>query len=1175
MIMKNTKVKRTVLISVLILLLAGLTELSAQALQHTPSDFRGDPNLRRNSNMDGNNIRATIFNTGYSGKPDNRPDYIAYEWPKNTNRIYISILAIWLGGEVKDNNGNIIHLIDMPVWRTDQNGNSWNMEPVPGFSNPMSKEIARSDDESSWPTKAQGGWRDKRSDVLDPGWAGSWNGFFGKNIFNADQEFYFIASDNKYDKFDYTPDTTDPGRAGLGLLMDVRTLAWTQVLINDVVFLIHDIKNDGTKVIDKASFLIFLADYVGGDGTDDYPFVDLQTDIAFLTDNDRIGTEPFGRDPVGVASIKYIETPGNQVDGIDNDGDCDVYSNLQAAIGGDVEQRIPHFTEADFPARNLTPGNKIVLIEPVTFNRIITTYPVGGGTVQSLGRVYNLPPAGVTLLEDSVANSYDDDLDGLIDENRNLHLFRYDEVSRTEKPVRYINYNFFAAGDTVKRGFVAAGKSLTAAYDNIAPMIDESRDDNFDNDKDWDAFYDDLGLDGVRNSGDPGEGDGKPSSGTGTNFPGEPNIDKTDVSETDLIGITSAVQIPVGQVNFNTAPDNYLWDNYLAPGKISLVRQIGEYDTFVSSGFFPILPGERQRMAIAVAIAGGGISVNADMTSAREKLRQSELAYGADYQFAQAPLQVTVKAVPGDGKVTLYWDDLAEFSFDRYINKIGGNPKDFEGYRIYRATDAAFLDAKVITDAYGVKTLMKPIAQFDLSDGVKGLHPVDINGVKFDLGNDLGIEHQYTDYDVINGQTYYYAVTAYDFGYIAGNIPPTETPVRIDVDNTGAVKKSSNVVIVRPTNTASGYVPPEVESFVHSSGGASGKAWIDIIDPEALREGDTYEITFRDTTIRLADGTDIVTTKSYSLDNMTSGARLIDKDTNIANNRQRLTTQGFRIGFENEPKVEIDQQKTGWNKAEVYSFDFDKVIFLNISGVQKPNDYLLIFDQPGYGASHDTSLGFIPLPSKQVNFKVFNKTENRFIKFAFSEIDGTDGKFSINPSNSNLADAIYFLEDDGTGKLIFTWQIVLNKTRGNRNPDSGDSLRITLKKPFLSSDKYTFSMKRSRISNTLAKENLKNIRVVPNPYVAAEIWEPRNTYTSGRGPREIHFINLPAECTVRIYNVSGVLINTIEHSASNENGTAVWDVLSSEKYEIAYGVYIYHITAPGIGETKGTFAIIK
>ena len=41
------------------------------------------------------------------------------------------------------------------------------------------------------------------------------------------------------------------------------------------------------------------------------------------------------------------------------------------------------------------------------------------------------------------------------------------------------------------------------------------------------------------------------------------------------------------------------------------------------------------------------------------------------------------------------------------------------------------------------------------------------------------------------------------------------------------------------------------------------------------------------------------------------------------------------------------------------------------------------------------------------------------------------------------------------------------------------------------------------------------------------------------------------------------------------NGTAIWDLLSKDNLEISYGVYLYHIQAPGIGEKTGTFAIIK
>ncbi len=1148
--------------------------LSAQT--HIPSKQRGSQNYRAYSNIDGNNIRASVFNSGYSGAPREVAESVNYEWPKNSGRIYISIVGIWIGGEVLNERGELTNMVDVFAWRTSPSGDTWCLEPVPGFLNPELDplQIAKSTDPSTWPPASQNGWRDKWDDTSDPGWISSWNGFFGKNIFNADQELYYRCSDDLYDRYDYYPDTTDFTRKGLGLLMDVRTFAWSQVLINDVVFFIHDIKNDGTRRIDKMAFLIFLADYVGGDGQDDEPFIDLQSDIAFLTDSDRQGTSPFGGDPVGAAAIKYLETPGNQVDGIDNDGDADLHPELIGEITGDPETVIPHFTDTDFEPRYLAPGDKIVLIDSKTYNRQITNYPENGGTVISMGQETYLPPEGTVLEEDTVANLLDDDLDGLIDERYTLHRWRYNEITQTEAPVRYINYLSFEPGDTLKRGFIVPGKNTPQSYTSVAPMIDESRDDGFDNDRDWNSANDDLGLDGLKGTGDPGEADGKPTSGSATEFQGEPNIDKTDVSETDLIGLTSAVQIPVGDISYNTTPDKYLWDYFMTPGHFDLPRPTGEYDTFVTSGFFPLDPGQRQRMAVAVAISGGGQTMNEDIRSVTSKLNQARIAYEADYQFAKAPTQVTLTAVPGNGEVTLYWDDLAEYSIDGYIADIGGTAEDFEGYRIYRATDPSFDDAKVITDGYGVVTLYRPIAQFDLNDGIKGFDPIGYNGVHFYLGDDTGLRHSYTDKNLINGQRYFYAVTAYDFGFPAAEIAPSETPISVDVDLQGNIKTGTNVIVVRPSAKAAGYLPPEIESFDHVSGSATGAITINVIDPAAIEDGHTYEIAFEDTLIKGKD-IDTLTTKNFSVIDITDNFLIIDRSSLINSGDEIPIFDGIQLKLENEKTVALNELLSGWNREDVFPFSFSPVTFVGIKGERKPNDYRIVIGEPGISTSKDTSIGFYSLPSSSVNFKVENILENRDIQFAFAELDGDDGRLSIDTTDADKTDIIMLLEENSSGKLVYTWQIFLNLRPHSENPQNGDTLNIFLKKPFLSLDRYQFRIKKSAISGKLAKKELDDIRVVPNPYVATVSWEPKNTYRSGRGPREIHFINLPAKCTIRIYDVYGTLVEKIEHNTVAEDGTEIWDVLNKENLDISYGIYIYHVDAPGIGEKTGTFAIIK
>jgi hypothetical protein len=108
-----------------------------------------------------------------------------------------------------------------------------------------------------------------------------------------------------------------------------------------------------------------------------------------------------------------------------------------------------------------------------------------------------------------------------------------------------------------------------------------------------------------------------------------------------------------------------------------------------------------------------------------------------------------------------------------------------------------------------------------------------------------------------------------------------------------------------------------------------------------------------------------------------------------------------------------------------------------------------------------------------------------------------------------------------------------------------------------------------------AKNDLEKVAVVPNPYVGAASWEPLNLFRAGRGERRIFFVNLPAQCTIRIYTVRGYLVQTIVHHANVDNGQEPWNLISKDGMDISYGVYIYHVDAPGLGEKIDRFAIIK
>ena len=111
---------------------------------------------------------------------------------------------------------------------------------------------------------------------------------------------------------------------------------------------------------------------------------------------------------------------------------------------------------------------------------------------------------------------------------------------------------------------------------------------------------------------------------------------------------------------------------------------------------------------------------------------------------------------------------------------------------------------------------------------------------------------------------------------------------------------------------------------------------------------------------------------------------------------------------------------------------------------------------------------------------------------------------------------------------------------------------------------------------SIVKSDMDSIRVVPNPYVMTNMMEPAvaNPFLNQR--RRLMFTHIPADCIIKIFTVSGVLVDEIMVGNSPENGIVHWDMLTRENLEIAAGMYIYHIDAKSIGEEKvGKFAVIK
>ena len=73
----------------------------------------------------------------------------------------------------------------------------------------------------------------------------------------------------------------------------------------------------------------------------------------------------------------------------------------------------------------------------------------------------------------------------------------------------------------------------------------------------------------------------------------------------------------------------------------------------------------------------------------------------------------------------------------------------------------------------------------------------------------------------------------------------------------------------------------------------------------------------------------------------------------------------------------------------------------------------------------------------------------------------------------------------------------------------------------------------------------------------------------------IRFVNLPTQAIIRIYSVSGILVDVLEHNDPGLGGEADWDVRNRNQQTVASGVYFYHVETPSGAEKIGRFTVVN
>ena len=769
-------------------------------------------------------------------------------------------------------------------------------------------------------------------------------------------------------------------------------------------------------------------------------------------------------------------------------------------------------------------------------------------------------------------------------------------------------------------------------YDNLDNdndgMVDESQDNGIDDDGDWDVEKHDIGIDGVPNTGDEGEDDGVPTPGDpfDLRLPGEPNIDWTDLDESDMVGLTGFASPPFTSQN-RISNDQFIFENYLTPGIFDTANsvQAGDYIFIYSSGPINLPAGEARRFSIALLVGQDYDDLTLNAITAQD-------IYKKNYQFAKPPEKPNVTAVPGDEKITLYWDDIAEDSFDPITETY-----DFEGYVIYRSTDPSFLDQQTITDANGSRFLFEPLktvdgasAKFDLVNDYYGLSPIEFSGrgVKYNLGDNSGLRHVFVDSNnVVNGQTYYYAVVSYDHGDAELVVAPAECSKTITVNpETNEVMLDVNTVAIVPKAPTAGYVASSINEpgLEHIQGKGTGDVVVDIIDNTELEDENSFQVIFSDEgnqlnyslldqkelsdtiTVRMGQYSKLshknVDSTIFSVSSLdgnlyTEGIDfdLLDTDGQIyvreggsmtesqtivvsyryypIRNSEKLATEegnpifdGMTITVQNDD-LELDNTLISWNEYSPNNWTWWVKPFNNLPHNMYPADYEIRW------FSSLVSSNFRPGHEHiKANFEIWETTRGfpeKQLPFVILETITTDSLW-------NPGERIIILQDSAISEA--SWELTFYEPSagtGNVPPIEGDIFSIYTNRPF-ADDIFTFSTTASTESNQVEKENMDNIYVVPNPYVVSsnieslDLQNPRD-----RGPRRVYFANLPAMCTIKIYTMAGDLVRTLKHEGSIENGIETWDLTTSDNFPVSFGIYIFHVESENGNESVGRFALIK
>jgi hypothetical protein len=561
-----------------------------------------------------------------------------------------------------------------------------------------------------------------------------------------------------------------------------------------------------------------------------------------------------------------------------------------------------------------------------------------------------------------------------------------------------------------------------------------------------------------------------------------------------------------------------------------------------------------------------------------------------------------------DGKVLLNWANQKNLDAIENPNHAG---YPFEGYNVYQLPSATTdLSTAVKIATFDVVNNVTTILddQIDPTSGAIIQKPVEV-------GKNSGISRFITistdairgNVPLVNGTQYYFAVTAY--GYNASPNAPfhalESSPVPI-----GAVPQAP------APGVRYGSIVGDTLTFSHT--GPSDGSMVPLVVDPAKTTGDNYKVTFVDSTT------------TWNLTDETTSTTLLSGQTNQSGDGNYLVSDGILVKVlgptpaikSNSHNEAAGMVETIYNATALTSAQYDaagaeyggNTVWHSLNSAQTeryyvsagggggtldrfarsitnavPYDFKLIFTDTTQAGNNDWAVwGFDNGEIAHVPFQLwrYNAAGDsvRLIPVLYSGGAGTPGVFATSYTDPYFGYAatpwIYWYYDPAgydafatacaagdvnTANSFGTVEYFARMIFGDFDGDGqiappGTVVKIITTKPNTSADSFTFTSPAVTNSSALAKVDVDKINVFPNPYYGF------NSRETTRAGKYVTFSHLPAQATIRIFDLAGTEVRVINKNDASQ--FINWDLQNENGYPIASGVYIVYVDMPGIGVTK-------